>query len=271
MFSWSVHPSIPIGIGLFVGLYALALGPVRRRYGWGPPLEWEQAAAFLTANAILFLALTGPVHDLSDNYLFTVHMVQHIIITLLVPPLLLVGTPAWLVRVLLKPQPLRMLARRIGSAPVAFIIFTGTLALWHLPPLYNSTLLRSDIHVMEHILFIATALIGWWPILAPAPEYRASMLVQMLYLLLVPFPMKLIGMLITLSDTILYPVYAIAPRIWGIDALTDQQIGGLIMWIPAGLVFWIALAAKFFRWYEESRRQERGETKILPLSRERVT
>lgn len=270
MFSWSIHWSIPAGIGLLLFAYFLAIGPLRRRRGWGPPVPGEQVACFVTACAVLFVALTGPIHDLSDSYLFTVHMVQHLIITLLVPPMLLVGTPAWLVRTLLRPPWLQSAARTVGSAPAAFLIFSGTLAVWHLPVLYNSTLIQLEIHVLEHLLFIVTAVVGWWPILAPAQEYRPTMIVQMLYLLLIPFPMKVIGIMITLSDSVLYPAYAIAPRIWGMDALFDQQVGGMIMWVPAGFVFWIALAAHFFRWWEEARRQERGETNVVPLARERV-
>lgn len=268
-FTWSIHPSIPLGIAALLAAYAVAVGPLRRRYGWGAPVPWEQPIAFATGCGVLFVALTGPIHDLSDSYLFTVHMVQHLIITLLVPPLLLVGTPAWLVRA--APSWVQAAVRALGSAPAAFLLFNGMLAVWHLPALYNATLLRADTHVLEHLLFIATAVIGWWPILAPAHEYRAPMVVQMIYLLLVPFPMKVIGILITLSDRVLYPAYAIAPRVWGLDPLIDQQIGGMIMWVPAGFVFWIALAAHFFRWWEEARRQERGETNVIPLARERVT
>jgi putative membrane protein len=270
MFDWSVHWSIPVGIGLLLALYAAAIGPWRRRYQWGPALPREQVAAFVTGCGVLFVALTGPIHDLSDSYLFTVHMIQHLVITLIVPPLLLVGTPDWLVRVILRPRWLRSIARTLGSAPAAFLIFNGTLGLWHLPPLYNSTLIRLDIHIFEHLLFIGTALIGWWPILAPAMEYRAPMIVQLIYLLLVAFPMKLIGMLLMLSESVLYPVYAIAPRVWGLDPLLDQQIGGAIMLVPAGLIFFLALGVHFFRWYEESAALDRGEQNVIPLTRERV-
>ena len=269
-FSWSVHPSIPIGVALLLGVYAALIGPLRPRLAWGPPVPPKKVAAFVSAVFILFLALTGPIHDLSDSYLFTVHMLQHLILTLVVPPLLLIGTPDWLVRRCLAPAPLGGLARTLGSAPVAYVIFNGMLAVWHLEPLYNMTLFRLDVHILQHLLFLAAAVIGWWPILAPAPEYRSSMIVQMLYLLFAPFPMKIVGILITMSDRVLYPAYAIAPRVFNLDPLTDQQIGGLIMWVPAGFVFWIALAAHFFRWYGESRRQDAGETKVVPLARERV-
>jgi putative membrane protein len=247
------------------------VGPLRERYDLGRTPEWEQWVAFVAGCAVLFLALTGPVHDLSDSYLFTAHMVQHLILVLLVPPLLLIGTPAWLVRAMLRPRWLKQIARTLGGAPIAFVVFSFTLAIWHLPQLYNATLLRVETHVLEHLLFIIAAMIGWWPVLAPARELRSQVAVQLIYLLLLPFPMKAIGIFITLSDSVLYPAYAIAPRIFGIDPLLDQQIGGIIMWVPAGLVFWITLGAHFFRWYAESEKQEDYEREAVSLTRERVS
>jgi putative membrane protein len=198
-------------------------------------------------------------------------MVQHLFVILLVPPLLLIGTPAELVRVLLRPRWRRRIAQTLGGAPIAFLIFNGTVAIWHLPLLYNAALLRTETHILEHLLFIATALIGWWPVLAPAREFRSQIAIQLVYLLLLPFPMKVIGMFITLSDRVLYPTYAIAPRVWGLDPLLDQQIGGIIMWVPAGLVFWITLAAHFFRWYAEGQKQDPREANVVSLTQERVS
>jgi putative membrane protein len=270
VFTWSVHPSIPVGIGLLLALYGLTAGPLRRRHGWGPPVEPEQATAFVSACGILFIALTGPIHDLADSYLFSIHMIQHLILTLVVAPLLLVGTPDWLARVLLRPRWLRAAAETLGSAPAAFLIFNGTLLIWHVPAFYSSTLIDIDIHISEHLLFLAAALVGWWPILAPAPEFRSPVIVQLIYMLLVTFPMKLLGLLLLLAGTVLYPVYAIAPRVWGLDPHLDQQLGGVIMLVPATFVFFIALGAHFFRWYAESQHQSRGESNVVPLARERV-
>ncbi len=270
-FPWSVHWTIPAGIAVFVGAYLLAIGPLRRRLALGPPVRWEQVAAFLSGNVILFLATTGPMHDLSDSYLFSVHMVQHVLIGLIAPPLWLVGTPDWLVRFLLRPAPLRRIALTVGSAPVAFVLFNLLLAIWHLPFFYNAGLIRVEIHALQHLLFIAASLAAWWPVLAPAHEFRGSMVVQLIYLLVVAFPMKAISILLLFSDSVAYPVYAIAPRVWEIDPLADQGIAGLIMLIPAGMIFFVVLGAHFFRWYEEARRQERGEAKVVPLTRERLT
>jgi len=268
---WSVHPSIPFGVGALLALYALAVGPLREARDLGPPVPFEQWLSFVTGAVVLFVALTGPVHDLSDSYLFSAHMIQHLMITLLAPPLLLIGTPGWLVRYLVRPAPVHRVAGFLGHPTVAFLAWNGTLLAWHLPPLYNATLVDLDVHIFEHVLFIVTATMAWWPTLAPARELRAPMVFQLIYLLLLPIPMKVLGMMLTFSTGVLYPAYAIAPRIWDISPTVDQQIGGIIMWVPAGFVIWINLAAHFFRWYRESARRDRGETNVVPLTRERVT
>jgi putative membrane protein len=268
--SWSTHASIPLTLAALLAGYAAAIGPLRERGGWGPPVRWEQWSCFVGGCWVLFASLTGPIHDISDSYLFTAHMVQHLLITLLAPPMLLIGTPDWLVRRALTLRWLALLERALCRPLPAFLLFSGNLALWHLPSFYQATLLRLDVHILQHVLFIGTALIGWWPVLAPARELRPAIAFQLIYLLLLPFPGKAVGMLITMSEDVLYPAYAIAPRIWGISPLADQQIGGILMWEPAGFVFWVTLAAHFFRWFRESRRQELGEDRVVPLVRERV-
>lgn len=248
--SWNVHASIPVGLGLVAIAYATGIGPIRRRFRLAAAVEPLDVITFGTALVILFLVLTGPIHDLSDSYLFSAHMVQHLVITLIVPPLLLVGTPAWLVRPLLRPPAVHAAVRFLTRAPVAFTLFTLTLGLWHLPALYNATLLLLEVHIFEHLLFIATAIIAWWPVLSPLPEMRLRPPARVFYLILLTLPMKGIGALLTLADEVLYPAYALAPRVFGLGPFEDQRLGGLLMWLPAGLILWGAAAVIFFRWWE---------------------
>src|SRR5258706_14828191 len=183
---WSVHPSIPFGVGALLALFALDVGPLREARDLGPPVPFEQWLSFVTGAVVLFVALTGPVHDLSDSYLFSAHMIQHLMITLLAPPLLLIGTPGWLVRYLLRPAPARRVAGFLGHPTVAFLAWNGTLLAWHLPPLYNATLVDLDVHIFEHELFIVTATMAWLPTLSPAHEMLATTACQLSYLLLLP-------------------------------------------------------------------------------------
>ena len=248
--SWNVHLSIPIGLGLVAIAYAIGIGPIRRRFRLATAVEPLDVITFGTALVILFLVLTGPIHDLSDSYLFSAHMVQHLIITLVVPPLLLAGTPEWLIRPLVRPPAVYAAVRFLSRAPVAFVIFTLTLGLWHLPAFYNATLLLIEVHIFEHLLFIGTAIVMWLPLLSPLPELRLRPPAQVFYLILLTLPLKGIGALLTLADDLLYPAYALAPRVFGLGPFEDQRLGGLLMWVPAGFILWGAAGIVFFRWWK---------------------
>ena len=197
----------------------------------------------------MVVALVSPLHELGDNYLFSAHMVQHLLMTLVAPPLLLLGTPAWLIRPLLSGARVLRVARFLTLPVVAFVLFNTVFALWHVPALYDLALRELGIHILEHLMFLGAGAIMWWPILSPLPELpRPQYLVQMLYLFVQPTVPSVLGALITFSGSVLYDWYAEAPRLWEISAHTDQQIGGVIMWVPGGFAFLLTLVVVFLIW-----------------------
>lgn len=261
---WDVHPSVAIGLVLLGGLYV---------YWGGLRADRRRALAFGASLLVIFVALNGPLHNLSDAYFFSAHMAQHLLLTLLFPPLLLYGTPAWVVRPLLTPRWVMALARVVTRPVVAAAVFTAPIVLWHLPLFYEAALRHHGLHIVQHLVFLAGGVLMWWPILSPVPELpRIPYPGQMLYLFLLGLPMSLTGALITLSDGVLYPFYAAAPRLWGgggggggggLDALADQQIGGLLMWVPGGLALWGAMTVVWFRW--SGREQQGNAERAVPL------
>jgi putative membrane protein len=259
---WDLHPSVVIGLVLLGGLYAFLGGLKAPR---------RHVASFAAALLVLFVALNGPLHNLSDVYLFSAHMAQHLLLTLVFPPLLLYGLPAWVVRPILAPPWVTALARVATRPVVAAATFTAPIVLWHVPLFYEAALRHHGLHIAQHLVFLATAVLMWWPILSPVPELpRIPYPGQMLYLFLLGLPMSLTGALITLSDSVLYPFYAEAPRVWKhMDALSDQQIGGLLMWVVGGLALWGAMTVVWFRW---SVREQRGDAEqAVPLDAYSVT
>jgi len=216
------------------------------------------------ALTVLGLALNGPLHNLSDFYLFSAHMVQHLVLTLVFPPLLLYGTPAWVVRPLLRPRPVMRFARWATRPLAAGVLFSAPITLWHFPQFYEAALEHHGLHVVQHLVFIATAVIMWWPVLSPVPELpRASYAIQLLYLFALGLPMSLAGALITLADRVLYPFYESAPRMWGLTPAADQQLGGLLMWVVGTIYLWVAATVVWFRW---SIREEAGDVeRAVPL------
>lgn len=274
---FSVHPSTAIGIAAFAGVYLWRAkqGPsAADRFPAGVtaesadaaqldmaaapagPSPWQQLSYF-TALALLFFTLNGPLHDLSDFYLFSAHMVQHLILTLVVPPLMIAGTPGWMLRPLLRVPLLARLARTHTTVVACFVWFNVVLAFWHLPPNYNLALANHPVHILQHLMFIAASVLMWWPLMSPLPELpRAAYPAQMLYCFLMVIPMSIISIYIAMADTLLYPAYAAAPRLLGITPMQDQQYGGLIMWIPGGVFFYAVMTVVFFKW---SKRGEDSE------------
>jgi putative membrane protein len=250
--SWSPHPSVLIGTGLLGALYFYGIGPLRRRLGLGPPASPGQITSFCSALVVLLLSLNGPVHDLSDYYLFSVHMVQHLVLTLLFPPLLLAGIPSWLLAPLVRRAGVLRVARLLSRPWVAAILFSVSIAVWHLRPFYDLMMRSHEVHIGTHLMFMVTATIMWWPVMSPMPELpRLSPGMAILYLFLVGIPMQVVGAFVTFADDVLYPWYVAAPRTWGLEPLDDQRLGGLLMWIPGNLWLFGAIAVLFFRWARE--------------------
>ena len=254
--TWSWDPSVWIGVLLLVGLYLSAIGPLRSRFKDSKPPRRSQILWFLIGMLSALLALESPLDGISDTYLFSAHMIQHMLLTLVVPPLLLLGTPGWLLRPLLRHSFVMKIAQVLTKPIVAFGVFNFTFLVWHLPSLYEATLQNESIHILEHLLFMATGVVGWWPILSPLPEPpRLSYAGQILYIFLSVVPMMILSALLVFATTVLYPTYAAAPRIFGLTVLADQQLGGLVMWTLGGSVYLCALGLASSAWMGSKRAQ----------------
>jgi len=251
--SFSLHPSTVLGVLAAAGLYEWrARQGAREAALLGAPvneLPTVRRAAFYAALLLLLGSLNGPLHDLSDEYLFSAHMVQHLVLQLAVAPLALFGVPGWMLRPALRVTAVRRTAQKITRPAAAFAIFNVTMAVWHLPPLYNLALAHHPVHIGQHLTFIVASVVMWWPLAGSLPELpRPSYPAQILYCFLMTIPMSIVAVYITYADRVLYPLYAIAPRVLGLSPLEDQRLGGLIMWIPGGLYFLGVLSVVFFQW-----------------------
>ena len=253
--TFTIHPSTVIGI---LGLAAL----YQREAGRAAPSK-SQRAFFFGGLLVMFFSLNGWLHDLSDSYLFSAHMLQHLMLALVVAPLLVMGTPGAMFRRGLSLRGVRPVATWLTAPTRCFAIFNVVLAVWHLPPLYNYALAHHPVHIVQHLMFLVASVLMWWPILSPLPELpRLSYPGQMLYLFLLTIPMAIVSVYISYADTILYPLYASAPRMWGITPMNDQLMGGLIMWIPGGFFFYTIISIVFFRWQQRDGVETRAGAQV---------
>ena len=198
----------------------------------------------------ILVAASWPIHDLGERYLLSVHMVQHTLIALIAPPMLLLGMPAWLLRRLLSPRPLRALVGQLTRPLIAFVLFNATIVVTHWPLVMDQMLVHHPWHFVGHAALFTTATLMWWPVVSPLPEFPTlSYPGRMLYLFLQSIVPTVPASFLTFGSQPLYSFYIAAPRIWGVSVLTDQTVSGLIMKIVGGAILWTVIAVLFFKWY----------------------
>jgi putative membrane protein len=219
----------------------------------------------------LFVALVSPL-DALGTALFSAHMVQHMVLVLVAVPLLVLGAPqTGLLWALAEPRRRRLGAwwhcatgLRIGwralSRPlVVWLLHAAALWLWHLPRLYQAALTSELVHLAEHASFLGTALLFWWVLLGGSPRERLNPALGVLYLFSFALQGGLLGALMTFAPAPWYPAYTTTVAAWGLTPLEDQQLAGLIMWVPAGLVYLAAALVPLGELLEGEKVEGRGE------------
>jgi putative membrane protein len=264
---WHMHPDVWLLFGSIVAAYLIAAR--RHLEATGEATSRRSKALFLSGMGVLWLGADWPVHDLAEGYLYLMHMTQHLLFTLVAAPLLIAGMPAWMLRVLLAPAPVRRVVRFVTRPLVALVVFNGVLLFTHWPAIVEASVGSEPIHLSLHVLIVASALVMWWPVMSPLPEMPSlSAPGQMIYLFLQSLVPTIPASFLTFGHTPLYPVYATFPRIWGMSALTDQLIAGLIMKLVGGLLLWTVIAVIFFRWFEQEQRDGLDRSAYQNLHRE---
>lgn len=266
---WYLEPTIGLGIFGLAIAYLFWVGPLNRRRAGASerPVTGGQIACFLGGCATLLIALGPPLDDWSDYYLLSAHMVQHLLLILLAPPLLLLGLPAWVLRPLLRWRLIARTGYLLTRAVPAFAISAIVMVVWHAQPFYDAALGSAPMHILEHQLFLVTALLAWWPVVGPLPEWpRLALPLQCLYLFLQTLPGGVVGSIITMAAPGLYKHYRDAPR-WGMSLATDQEVAGLLMWVGASTIYLLLITVIFFRWAaQEEAKEGRSPAPVRPRS-----
>ena len=234
MILWDWEPSVIVGCAaLATGYIAI----VRKR-------RFHRSPYFLVGVALLLLDLVSPIDTLADGYLFSMHIVQHFLLALVIPPLLLLGTAAF------ELGSLNKLERVLGQPPVSWLLGVGTMLAWHIPALFNAALANDGLHIFQHLSFLITGTIFWWPILGPLEDRHLSTLGAVSYLFSACVCCSLLGAFLTFGPSGLYPAYV---GYWGLDPKSDQQLGGMLMWVPGCFVYLSGILSTVMRWYNAER------------------
>lgn len=262
-----VHLDVLATLGGLAVVYLLAAR--RHEQTTGEALQAGRRTRFLGGVAVLLLGATWPIHDLAESYLYSMHMVQHMLFTFVAAPLLLTGTPAWMWRAILAPRPFRAAWALLTRPLVALIVANGVLFFIHWPAVVTLSVRSELAHFSLHTLLLGSAIVMWWPVLSPLPELPSlSRPGQLLYLFFQSLAPTIPASFLTFGTEPLYPIYATFPRIWGVDALTDQLIAGLVMKIVGGAILWVVIAAIFFRWGHEETTEGWDALKFRNVERE---
>ena len=248
------HPDVWLLFGSAVAAYLIAVR--RHARETGEAVDSRRSRFFVAGVAVLWIGADWPIHDLAERYLYHVHMVQHLLFTLVAPALLIAGMPAWLLRRFLRPRSVATAFGFFTRPLVALIAFNSALLFVHWPAVVELSVRSGWTHFGLHVLLLSTALLMWWPVMSPLPEYPALPAPgQMVYLFLQSLAPTIPASFLTFGDHLLYPVYGTFPRIWGMSALTDQLSAGLIMKLAGGAIQWAFITSIFFRWYGQEHRE----------------
>jgi cytochrome c oxidase assembly factor CtaG len=254
-FHW--HPEVALGLEALVVGYLLATGVLRRRLGWGPPPARWRVTAFLGGTAILAGAVLGPLAEWAEHVSLSAHMVQHLLLILVVPLLWLLGLPPWLPGPVVRAPVVGRLGRWLTRPLPALALASAVQIAWHLPAAFDAALRVERFHALEHVSFLASGLLLWWPVAGPAPEWpRPSPPAQLLYLFLATIPMMAMAAPITLAEDLVYPFYAAAGRPWPLAPRPDQELAGVLMWVGGMFGYLIAGTVVFFRWAGPEARED---------------
>jgi putative membrane protein len=266
-----------LGLIALLTIYVIGLRNLWKAAGRDHGISEKSVAAFTFGWLSLFIALIGPFHDLSEK-LFSAHMTQHEILMLISAPLVALGRPqiaaVWAFRqdrrksvaAIVNDPTFKTYWRFISNGFVAFLIHAIALWIWHIPVLFDATLKSDTIHALQHASFFGTALLFWWAIINSRLDWKSSF-VGVLYLFITSLHSGILGAFLTFTHRLWYSAYADSTAPWGITALEDQQLGGLIMWVPAGLVYIGAGLLMFGRLLRQSeKRALEFDQKILAES-----
>lgn len=261
--AWTWEPTVLLGLLLVSWLYARGVCALWRRAGRGRGIAGWRVGAFAGGMLALVAALVSPL-DALGTALFVAHMGQHTLLVLAAAPLLVLGSPHLALLWAIRPRARRRLGRWYLTQPTlragwhglthpatVWVLHAGALWLWHLPGPYQWALTSGIVHGAEHASFLGTALLFWWAVPGVGPHPRLNPVAGILYLFTFTLQGGILGALMTFSGSPWYPVYAATAPAWGLTPLDDQQLAGLMMWIPAGLVYVVAALVPMAIWLDK--------------------
>ena len=207
----------------------------------------KQVWAFSVGAVLLWMASDWPVHDISDEYLYSMHMFQHMLYSYFMPPLMLIATPLWLYDLIFSGDRARKVVNFMTKPVVAGLLFNCVIMVTHIPQMVNRSVSNGPLHYSLHVLVVTSALLMWSPICGPDRSRHLGYGGKMIYLFLMSVVPTVPAAWLTFADGAVYKHYDIAVRVWGLSVTTDQQLAGAIMKTGGSIYLWTIVVVIFFR------------------------
>lgn len=258
---WQPHPEVwfLVACVIALGLYVTRVIQPTMVAAGEAPVTTRQKAFFLAGLAVLWFASDWPVHDLAEEYLYSIHMVQHLTFTLIMPPLFLLAMPGWLLRLVLGSGAIGRFLTKLGRPLFAGLLYNGLLVLTHAAPLVNASVKIGPLHYVLHAALVLSAFLMWNPVCGPLREQRLALPTQMAYLFAMSIIPTIPAAFLTVAENPLYRAYERGPyRLWGVTIIQDQQAAGVIMKLGGGFYLWGIILFLFFQWASRNQKTERG-------------
>ena len=253
----SFHYEIIFGLVALEFIYLAIVFGLKNKFSINPQIDYKKSFTFLLGIMVLFLALVWPVHYISEYYLFSAHMLQHIMISYIAPPLLLLGLNHKITDLLFKFKLSKFIFNFIFNPVFCFVLFNIVFGLWHIPNVYNLSVSFYKFHALEHTMFIISAIFMWWPLVTPSlikPSLHYSL--KLIYLFLLSIAQIIVFGIITYASENIYEHYQNSTYMFGLSPLEDQQLGGVIMKVGTALILMGLFIYYFFKWYLSEKRYE---------------
>jgi putative membrane protein len=242
------HPEVWLLIAFVIGSYTYAIRVIGRRiHPTGEVVSKKQLRAFVAAVLLLWVASDWPMHDIAEEYLYSVHMMQHMVLSYFVPPLVWLATPAWLFDVVVGGGRTRPIVRFLSRPPIAGVLFNLVIMITHIPALVNRSVSNGPLHYFLHVLVVTSALLMWTPVLGPNKSWQIGYGGKMIYLFLMSVVPTVPAAWLTFAEGVVYKHYDIPIRVWGMSATVDQQVAGAVMKLGGGVFLWTVITYMFFK------------------------
>ena len=256
---FQANPEVYVLVAFLVGAYVYmvrTIGPKAVAAG-EPPIRRRQLVSFVAAMVVLFVASTWPIHQIGEDYLYSVHMIQHMLLSYVLPPLVLLATPEWLLRALIGRDRGYRAARFLCRPVIAGVLYNGVVFTMHIPGVVNTATRIGPLHFSLHLLIVLVATLMWMPVVGPIPEWRMTPGGKMVYLFLISVFVAIPSGWLSFAEGAVYSHYGRQPvRVWGMTPQDDQQLAAIIMQVGGGYYLWSIIIFTFFRRFSTTAAKE---------------